>query len=100
MTAWLVYDEQRQQYVDFDQAEELVEQYKQRRQQQQRQQRAGAGAGSRDSSSSVEDISGEKLGPAPSGVGNGAQPSSSQQSTEQQETPQQQSSSPAAAYGV
>jgi hypothetical protein len=53
MTAWLVYDAQQQRYVDFDQAEELVQQYKQQRQQQQQvEQLQDAGSNSSSNSSS------------------------------------------------
>jgi hypothetical protein len=44
MTAWLVYDEQRQRYVNFDEAADLVEACKQQQQQQQQQAAAAAAA--------------------------------------------------------
>ena len=42
MTAWLVYDEQQQRYVNFDEAAELVQAYKQQQEQQQQLQQAQA----------------------------------------------------------
>lgn len=93
MTAWLVYDEQRQRYVDFYDAEELVEQCKQRRQQKQQQQGTAEAAASSSSSASTSS-GGEAVQAAAAAGGNGVQPSSSQDWLEQQ-----QSSSPAAAYG-
>jgi hypothetical protein len=44
MTAWLVYDEQRQRYVNFDEAADLVEACKQQQQQQQQAAAAAAAA--------------------------------------------------------
>jgi hypothetical protein len=91
MTAWLVYDAQQQRYVDFDQAEELVQQYKQQRQQQQQQQvEQPQDAGSNSSSGSGS--GGDKL----SGSSNGVGPSSDLQLQQVR----QHSNSPAAAFNV
>lgn len=88
MTAWLVYDEQKQRYVDFDQAEELVQQYKQQQQQQEQQE-----------SGQRVTVGGSSSSGAPSS--NGVQPSSSSSSSSHSSIqPSQQRSSPAAAFGV
>jgi fatty acid desaturase len=87
MTAWLVYDVQQQRYVDFDQAEELVQQ-----QQQQQGEQAPAAADSSSSSSSSSSNGAEVTGSS----SNGAGPSSSLQPQQVR----QHSNSPAAAFGV
>jgi fatty acid desaturase len=92
MTAWLVYDVQQQRYVDFDQAEELVQQYKQ--QQQQQGELASAAGNSSSSSSSSSSNGAEVIGSSSSS--NGATPSSSLQPQQVR----QHSNSPAAAFGV
>jgi hypothetical protein len=67
VTAWLVYDVQQQRYVDFDQAEELVQQYKQQQQQVEQAQPAGDGTGSSSSSSNGVQMSGSSNGAVPHG---------------------------------
>jgi hypothetical protein len=71
MTAWLVYDAQQQRYVDFDQAEDLVQQYKQQRQQQQQQQQVEQpqDAGSNSSGSGSGRGGDTKLSGSSNGVG-------------------------------
>ena len=94
MTAWLVYDEQRQRYVDFVEAEELVQQYKHQRQQQQQQTADASVSGSARPESSSTGGKCQAAAVAVAGV------MGCSQGRQQQTAAQQQSSSAAAALGA